>query len=359
MTAGGNFGRRSRLISVALAMVALGAACSWALLSVLRPAVEPREPAVSTYVSVVRGVISESVSLNAVAAWPEILAGINQASGIVTSIGIEPGEEVAPGATLFTVALRPVVIAQGEVPMFRQIADGAVGDDVGQLQVMLTELGHYRDVIDARVGPRTTAAIRRWQGELGVEKTGVVELGDLVFVPHLPSRIALNPEFIHRGASLTGGEEAVFSLPPAPVFRIPATEAQALIMPSGTTVEVTSPSGRVWRGVAGEQTRSAEDDSISVFVAGQGGSSLCADACGEVPAGEERTLLSRIVLVPEVEGLLVPSSSLVTTAEGETAVIGVDGERITVKVTASAKGMSVISGVPEGRRVRVPAGSSP
>lgn len=358
MTASGNFGRRSRWIAVALTMVALGALCSWAPLSVLRPAVEPLESTGGTYVSVVRGVISESVSLNAVAAWPEILAGINQTSGIVTSIEIEPGEEVAPGATLFTVALRPVVIAQGEVPMFREIADGAVGGDVGQLQVLLKELGHYRDIIDARVGPRTTAAIRRWQGELGVEKTGVVELGDVVFVPHLPSRIALNPEFIHRGASLTGGEEAVFSLPPVPVFRIPATEAQASIMPSGTTIEVTSPSGRVWRGVAGEQKR-AEDDSISVFVAGQGGSSLCADACGEVPAGEESTLLSRVVLVPEVEGLLVPSSALVTAADGETAVIGVDGERTAVKVTASAKGMSVISGVPEGTRVRVPAGSSP
>ncbi|WP_460800159.1 peptidoglycan-binding protein [Microbacterium sp. GXF0217] len=343
------------LVGGGLVLLLIGVACTWAVLTILRPAEDPLASAEHTYVEVVQGEVGASVTLNSVAEWSQVPVGINQASGIVTSVDIEPGSEVGPGAVLYSVGLRPVTIAQGEVPMFRPISTGIAGDDVRQLQQMLATLGHYHAGIDGKVASGTTAAIKRWQQSLGIEKTGVVEAADVIFVPRLPTRIVLNPDTIKRGASLGGGEQAVQGLPAAPNFWVPATEAQAAMMPAGTAIEVGSPEGQTWQGVTGEQKRDEETGTVLVAVTGPDGATLCADACGQIPVSGQTTLSSKIVTVEQVSGLVVPSSALVTTADGSTAVIDADGERVPVELVASAKGLSIVDGVDEGTRVSVPA----
>jgi hypothetical protein len=344
-----------RLVLGGLVLLVVGAACAWATMTVLRPADDPLASTEHTYVEVTRGKVGASISLNTIAEWSQVPAGSNHASGIVTSIGIEPGAEVSHGSVLYSVDLRPVAVAQGEVPMFRQIGAGVAGADVRQLQEMLAALGYYDSAFDGRAEAGTIAAIKRWQKSSGLSESGVVEQGDLIFVSRLPARLALNSESIHRGASLSGGEEAVLGLPAAPRFWVPVSEGQAAMITAGTVIEVTSPDGQTWRGVAGEQERDADGGAISIAVTGPDGTVLCGDACGQVPVSGQTTLLSNVVTVEQVEGLLVPSSALVTMADAGTAVIGEDGKRIPVEVLTSAKGMSVVSGVDEGTRVRVPA----
>lgn len=339
----------------AVVFLAVGAASAWAVVTVLRPADDPLAAASHTYVDVAKGEVGSFISLNTVAEWTQLPVGANQAAGIVTAVNVEPGAEVKQGDTLYSVGLRPVVVAQGDVPMFRSISAGVSGDDVTQLQTMLAALGHYGGAIDGKAENATKVAIIRWQKSLGIDPTGVVLPGDVVFVPSLPTRVAVDPEVIHRGATLVGGEDALLGLPVSPRFWVPVTEAQAGMMPNGTAVEVSSPSGGTWLGVTGEQTRDPENGSIAVAVDGVEGAVVCTDACGEIPVSGQTTLPSKIVTVAQVSGLVVPSAALITLADGTTAVIDEKDERVSVEIVASAKGMSVITGVQEGARVRVPA----
>ena len=342
------------IVLTAIVLLIAGAAGSWAVLTVLRPAEDPLASTDHTYVEVTAGSVGASISLNTVAEWTQVPIGANQATGIVTSVDVAAGAEVAQGTALYSVGLRPVVAAEGDVPMFRQIAEGTTGTDVTQLQQMLTALGHYRGAIDGKTEAATTTAIKHWQKTLGLAQTGSVDVGDIIFLPQLPTRVALDPEIIHRGASLAGGEDTVLGLPTAPQFWIPATEAQAAMMPVGSVVEVTAPDGATWQGATGEQSRNAEDGTINVAVTGPDGATLCADVCASVPVSGQTTLLSNIVTVEHVEGLVVPSAALVTTAQGQTAVVTADDERVPVDIVASAKGMSVITGVDDATRVRIP-----
>ncbi len=348
----------ARRTLVYLLLLAVGAVTTWAVMTVLRPAEDPLASTEHTYVQVTAGAVGSSISLSTVAEWNQVPVGANQASGIVTSVA-EAGTEVSHGSTLYTVGLRPVVAAQGEVPMFRDIGTGTSGADVRQLQGMLTALGYYGGAPDGKAGRGTTDAIKAWQGALGLDKTGMVSLGDIVFLPRLPTRIALDPESIQRGATLTGGEDGILGLAAAPQFWIPVTDSQAAMIPVGAAVEITSPEGQTWRGIAGEQKRDAEDGAVTIAVAGFDGAVVCGDACGEVPISGQATLSSNIVTIERVEGLIVPSAALITTADGATAVIDGDDKRIAVEVIASAKGMSVVTGVADGTRVRIPAKDEP
>lgn len=339
----------------AVVLLIIGAACSWAVLTVLRPAEDPLAAVDHTYAEVASGEVGASLDLNVIAKWTSSPAGVNQAAGVLTSIDIEAGEEVSQGRVLYTVNLGPVVIAQGDVPAFRAIAAGTQGADVKQLQSMLAALGHYGGGIDGNAGEGTVRAIKEWQGSLGLEKTGVVEFGSIIFVRALPSHMTLDAETMKLGSTLSGGEQAVNALPPAPEFTLAVTEAQARMISDGASIEITSPDGSKWGAVATDQAVDPDGDAINVSVSAEEGGTICGDACGTVPVAGEITLPAKIITVPTVSGLVIPSSALVTTADGKTAVLDVEGERIPVTVEASAKGMSIVSGVAEGLKVQVPA----
>lgn len=336
------------------AAVVLGAAVGWATATVLTPAQVAVESASYTYVTVERGEVGSSIDLNTVAQWPQVAVGTNRASGVVTGVGIAPGDEVNQGSVLYSVNLRPVVVAGGKVPAFRAIGNGAEGADVAQLQSMLAARAGYSGPIDGKVRWSTIAAIMQWQKSVGVPQTGVVELGDVIFVPSLPSRVALDDEVVFRGATLVGGEQALQGLATSPTFTIPITDTQAALIPAGTRVEITSPAGEQWVASAGAQSTDAETSAITVELQGEGDALICSEQCSEVPVVGEALLSSRIVTVPTVEGLVVPSAALVSGADGSLSVVSADGERIPVTVVAAARGMSVVKGVDSGTRVRVP-----
>ncbi|MBW1637820.1 peptidoglycan-binding protein [Microbacterium resistens] len=320
----------------------------------MRPADDPLDDLTATYVSVEEGRVGSSIALNTTAEWLLSPIGVNRAAGVVTSVSVEPGTEVAAGAGLYSVDLRPVVIAQGQVPAFRVIEAGTAGEDVTQLQAFLAEAGFFSGDADGRARWDTVQAIRDWQESLGVEVTGSVAPGDVIFVPSLPTRVALDSDLLFRGASLEGGEEVLRGLPTAPSFRIPVTETQAGMITTGARVEVTSPDGDVWPAIAGDRTVDKDSGTVRITLTGPEGAPLCGTGCAQVPVSGQSSLASQIILVEDVEGLIVPSSALVTNADGTTAVIDQNGERHSVTVEASAKGMSVITGVDVGTRVRVP-----
>lgn len=335
--------------------VVAGAVVGWAAASVLTPAEDPLEASSFTYVAVAQGEVGSSISLNTVAAWTPVPAGANRAAGVVTQVVVAPGDEVRQGSVLYRVDQRPVAVGQGEVPAYRSIGQGDVGADVAQVQRLLTTLGIYRGPDDGKAGNGTAAAIRAWQKLLGVPQTGVIEVSDVIFVPQLPTRVALDGDVIARGLTVSGGEQVIRALPTAPAFTVPVTDAQAAMMPAGTRVEITSPDGSLWEAVAAEQVRDDQSGTVNVWLDAPDGGTICGDQCGQIPATGDVRMSSKIITVETVAGLVVPSAALVTGADGQTAVINESGKRIAVTAVTSARGMSVIEGVPDGLRVRVPA----
>ncbi|WP_244198764.1 peptidoglycan-binding domain-containing protein [Microbacterium phyllosphaerae] len=324
-------------------------------MTVLRPADDPLEASTYTYVEVTPGEVSAAISLTAVAQWKPTPVAVNQAVGVVTEIRVAAGDEVQPGAILYSVNMRPVFIAEGTIPMYRDIGEGAEGIDVTQLQTLLTDLGFYTGARDGKAGSGTVRAIKAWQKSAGVEATGFVSAGDVVFVPTLPTRVALAPDVIVRGATLTGGEEMLSGLPTEPAFSIPVTENQAATLQTGIRVSVTSPEGGTWWGEVTDQTRDADTSTIQLGLRGVDGASVCAAECSQIPTTGESTLSARVITTEPVDGLTVPTAALVVSADGRTSVVDRTGTRLPVTVEASANGMSVIRGVDAETKVRVPA----
>ncbi|KHK96099.1 hypothetical protein LK09_17150 [Microbacterium mangrovi] len=331
---------------------------SWALVTVLRPVSDPSTVAKYTYARVTAGKVGQTLNLDVVARWTSTLAGSNRAAGVVTSVDIKPGQLIASGQVLYSVDLRPVVAARGSVPTFRAIGPHTSGRDVSQLQRMLTATRFYAGPIDGTAGAGTVAAIKAWQKSRGEDATGTVERGDVIFLPSLPARVTLDTKVVSRGASLAGGEPVLQELPAAPRFTLALTTAQAALLTSGTRVDVTAPGGAVWHGVSGEQVSDQQTEIVTVSVDGPKGAVLCGRDCDRIPPEGETRLSSSVLVVPTVWGLVVPSSALVTGADGKVAVITDHGTRRPVRVRTSAEGMSVIDGVRAGERVRVPGGDA-
>ena len=340
-------------------LVVVSAVAGWSLRTVFAPAVSVGGDAPWTTVEVALGEVGSSIELNSVASWPSTPLGVNRAVGTVTEVLVGPGEEVRSGALLYSVDLRPVVIALGKVPSFRDLSRGARGQDVRQLQEFLVSSGFLTGPADGDFGVDTERGVRAWQRAAGMADDGVIRAGDLLFVPSLPVRLVLDPEVLRPGAQLVGGEAALSMVAAEPVFTVPASPDQASMIPLGTRVELRFAESR-WEAVVTDQEASAEGDATVQLRLGpvEGAGSICGGECGGLPVGERAVFPSTVELQPTVEGLVVPSSALRSGAGGEVTVVDAAGLSRDVTVVASARGMSVIEGLQAGDRVRVPADAS-
>lgn len=104
----------------------------------------------------------------------------------VTSV-IKDGASVGLGDVLYTVDSQPVVALSGVLPAWRSLSTKSDdGPDIQQLENSLVSLGYDPNgtvVVDNVFDAKTKAMVERWQEGLGIEATGTVELGSVVFLP--------------------------------------------------------------------------------------------------------------------------------------------------------------------------------
>jgi peptidoglycan hydrolase-like protein with peptidoglycan-binding domain len=336
-------------------VLVVGGVLGWAIATVVTPATDPLDSTATTFVEVVDGEVGSSINLNTTAEWTPVPIANNQAAGVITSVNVTPGEEVAAGAILYSVNLRPVVIAQGEVPAFRSLSTGTTGADVAQLQSFLAAIGQYQGAVDGRFGSQTARAVKAWQKSIGVAQDGVVQTGDLAFVPTLPTRVSLDNEVISRGAALSGGEDAIRGLPQEPDFVLQVAESQLALIPVGSRVEISAPDGSLWEAVAADHREEATSGYTITLVSAEDGTSICGDLCADIPAESPTSLRSQIVTMETVNGLVVPTAAILTRSDGRLAVTDDGGAQHVVTLVASARGMAVVEGVERGMKVQVPA----
>lgn len=284
----------------------------------LPPDVEASPRPVATY-EVADATIGTSIDGTVKAKWDVATTGVNALTGIVTTIALDGPSEVKSGDVLYTVNLRPVVVAQGEVPAFRDLFRGVSGRDVTQLQRYLIDAGYYAGPLDGDFGSGTEVAVKAWQRALGEERTGVVTAGELLFVPSLPALVVLNEE-LYVGAQVTVGAQVITVLNATPTFTLSLPVEQASRIPvGGADLTVAGPSGQ-WRARTGA-VEFGDSGLATVEILPAAGDSVCGDACDELEySGDGVVLSAQVALTPEVTGPAVPLSALGSTASGGVVV---------------------------------------
>jgi HlyD family secretion protein len=89
---------------------------------------------------------------------------------VVTSSNVNVGSRVSEGEVLFSVAERPVIVFEGDIPAFRDMAPGDSGVDVSELQAALAAMG-YSTEPDApgQYGAGTSSAVARFYQSIGFQ----------------------------------------------------------------------------------------------------------------------------------------------------------------------------------------------
>lgn len=96
------------------------------------------------------------------------------APGTVTWLP-EVGSVVDRGQVVARVDEVPVVVLIGALPLYRSLGLGAKGADVRQLEENLAALGYGGFTVDDRFTSSTATAVRAWQKDLGLDRTGRVD----------------------------------------------------------------------------------------------------------------------------------------------------------------------------------------
>ena len=105
---------------------------------------------------------------------------VSGTKGIVTWLP-RAGRTISRGGIVFKVDNVPVPLIYGSLPFYRGLSSGMKGPDVRELEENLSALGFGGSMtVDDKFSPATTAAVKTWQEQLGVEKTGVVGLGSVL-----------------------------------------------------------------------------------------------------------------------------------------------------------------------------------
>lgn len=297
--------------------------------------------------------VGRRFSFTAIGEWELEPLGRTGGGGTVTGVDSAPGSVVSAGDVLFTVDLRPVVVAEGGVPMFRDLGLRVRGEDVAQLQAFLDGLGFFEGEVDGSFGASTRVAVRRWQNSLGVNDDGIVRAGDVVFLPSLPARVVLAEDVV-PGARLGAGEEVVLSVPDAPNFYVPLASEQAVLVPLTADVEIMFAEG-VWEGRI-ERVLDTGFNELHLVIAASDGGPVCDDVCGTwVDFRAPTSFRAEVVVVPDTTGVAVPVAGIATDPGNNSFVTLADGTMVEVLVVASVDGLSIVEGIDEGTEILLPA----
>lgn len=271
------------------------------------------------------------------------------------------GTVVDQGQTLFSVDNRPVTLLRGELPQWRAFEWGmSDGPDVKQLETALKELGYFWGEPDEEFDGDTYDAIWDWQDANGLERTGTIGLGDIVFAPG-PVRVASND--LPIGASTGPGSTVMNTTSTQKVVNVELKLQQQQLAVIGAQVEVELPGGKKVTGKISAveppkpQEKSNDGGEAPTIVP----VTITLDDPAEADGFDKASV--RVFFTSETKEnvLSVPVSALLALSGGKTGVevVQKDGstKQVPVETGLFAGGMVEVSGdgITEGTTVVVPA----
>jgi Putative peptidoglycan binding domain len=355
---------RRLAIPVTAVALAAGGGAAWALAGQGSASGTATTDRSTSTASVERRDLVQYETVDGTLGYDDSRAFYAQAAGTVTALR-RPGSVVRRGETLYWVDSKPVTLLYGSVPMWRPLnPSSADGADIRELEQNLVALGYdpYGDVeVDEEWTSATTAAVKRWQDDLGLPKTGTVAPGDVTFLPGA-RRIGQLKTTV--GAPLAPGAEVMDTSSTKRIVTVDLDADKQSLVKKGDRVAVDLPDGSTIRGriaSVGKVAQSTQDPDT-----GEQGT----------PTIEVRVALARraktgtfdeapvdVSLAKETaKGVLsVPVEALLALAEGGYAVevVNPDGSTRLVRVEPGMYADSFVeitgSGLKEGTKVVVPA----
>ncbi|NNE95911.1 MAG: efflux RND transporter periplasmic adaptor subunit [Acidimicrobiales bacterium] len=172
---------------------------------------------------------------------------VHPSAGTITKI-TSSASPIATGSVLYRVDNVPTTAIVGSVPAYRTMTVDSVGTDVLQLEEALVELG-YDSLnvlsIDQTYTTYTASLVELWQEDLGMDPTGTVDYGTVVFIP---GNLAVGEVMLSTGDMASGGTLMTLESTDQMVrFDIDVTELHSL--PVGSTVSVRLPDNSTFEAV--------------------------------------------------------------------------------------------------------------
>lgn len=155
------------------------------------------------------------------------------------------GAAVSRGRSLYRVDAEPVLLLYGETPAYRDLRVGTQGPDVESLERNLGKLGYDGFTVDDEYTWDTAEAVMRWQEDRGLDQTGVVELGRVVFAP---GRVRVESLGTEEGRPVAPGQEVLTYTGTSKVVTVRMDAEDQRLAKKGAEVEVTLPDGRTTDG---------------------------------------------------------------------------------------------------------------
>jgi len=266
----------------------------------------------------------------------------------------DEGVIIEQGSVLYRVDNRPAVLLYGEIPVYRAMALGVEGEDVAQLQTALIALGLAAD--DLSIGTfddATLEAVVAWQLLTGAHPDGVVNLGEVVF---LPDSLRVGDVVASTGDIATNGSPVIMTSASSTFVTVELATTDQSLVEVGDAVEIELPDEVVVAGTVTSigsvaQTNQAGESFFEMIVTiNDPETTLGLD---EAPVDVD------IVSDSAIGVLVVPVTALLALAEGGYAVEVVgDGSTYLVGVEAGlfADGLVEVtgSGLSAGDLVVVP-----
>jgi hypothetical protein len=304
--------------------------------------------------TVVRRSLTSQTQVAATLGYAGAYSVVNQAQGLITALpGV--GRVIRQGQVLYRVSGRPVVLLYGPVPAYRRLAYGMTGRDMAELNTALARLGYATRAHSRRFDLRTADAVERLQHRAGLNRTGELTLGQVVFLPG-PVRITGRRGAVPGGPAQPGAILlSATSTTPAVTVKLGAAEQTET--KTGDQVTITLPSGRTTPGVVSSVGKVAKAASSGATISVTVTLSRPKAAGGLDQAPVQVTIVTGRV----PDALVVPVSALLAQTGGGYAVevAGSPGNhlvRVSPGLFDDADGLVEVTGtgLSPGQRVVVP-----
>ncbi|MEV4377571.1 peptidoglycan-binding domain-containing protein [Streptosporangium sp. NPDC049644] len=174
--------RRGGKIAVAILALAVGGVATVGVLGMGdgTAAGSPATRLPPKTVQVTRQTLTDTHTADGALGYGTTGTAVNRLPGTLTRLP-GTGDRVTRGGALYRVDDKPVVLMYGTLPAYRTMRIGDEGPDVKQLERNLKALGYTGFTVDDEYTYSTAEAVRQWQEDRGLEESGEVELGRVMF----------------------------------------------------------------------------------------------------------------------------------------------------------------------------------
>ena len=300
--------------------------------------------------------VGKELPFAAVLSWP--LVGLTTTGsgtqGVITSVEVRDGQQVNTGTVLYHRDLRPVVIAQGSIPAFRDLTLGVEGDAVTQLQTFLKSQKYLpASMKQTRIFDATIeTGVKKWQKALNTVQDGVVQRGDIVYVDTLPVNLILSSKVV-KGADLALIDEDLISVI-AGVGVLKSAVIEGGFNDAALQVKINDQ----WVDIVLNRIEASEADQGNemAFFTRLDGSPICpVGECGDIKASANGiALTARKVIEPTRTGPGVPLAALTKTDAGQDVITNVDVTQSPVNILGQGGGQAIVDGISVGQKIQIP-----